>query len=442
MKLKLVKRVFQDNKCVGYYVSNGTKTMPVNIDMVYKYVQNNSVANVGLKIVNGAPVLYGINGFKIEDLPIEKLTSTKKQTANISIVEVYRKDNKDVGYTLSCNGKTIKVSRDKMLEYDKAGKIVRESLKTAKVINEKTEVDYTELFRKSGITDKARKCIKVISAMNTGDKTEIDEIVSIVNSLKDASSHWSKSKEAYIAELNTRLNYIDTKTQRSIAAVRVNNINTITAKVQAEMTRAARLKTAGGNKVVEHIKKSIIPDVVNLSKCMDFDAFMNLYKQLDNKLVTISKKIREFESVKAQNIAETNKRVALANDIIQSMNKNDELYNEKVKIVKEPWCLNNRAFLQSSKYLENCYVTDKETKKDLKLSFKNVTFKETISNNRRTGFEVRYKDKVYYYRQALNNMNLLAAFLKVAEDENILGNSSVSIKVRSGGESKIVPLGV
>lgn len=444
MKLKLVKRVFQDNKCVGYYVSDGNRTLPVSIDNVVKYVQAGVVPHVGLKIVDGSYVLYGKDGFKIEDIPVVKLESTKKSSANIRIIEVYKDAGKDVGYTLECNGKTTKVSRTKMLEYDKAGKIVRESLRTAKVINREAEIDCSELFKATGIMEKAKQCINVIAFMNTGDKTEIDELARTVNSFKASSAHWKGTKESFIAEAKKQLAYIDNKTNRSFEAAKVNSINSLSSRAQVEIHKANALGTSGGEQVAIYIGKNVFPLATKLAETKDFNTFVEYYKKAENALILASKQLRKLESIKAQNNAENVKRNAIANDIIQRMNKNDELYNEKVRIIREPWCLNNRTFLTSTKNLANCIVTEKGNSNNVRLSLKDVTFRETFKDNKRSGFEVRNNNngKVYYYRQPLNNMNMMAAFVKVAKDENLLNNSIVNIKIKVNDEYKTIPLGV
>lgn len=444
MKLKLVKRVFQDNKCVGYYVSDGNRTLPVSIDNVVKYVQAGVVPHVGLKIVEGSYVLYGKDGFKIEDIPVVKLESTKKSSANIRIIEVYKDAGKDVGYTLECNGRTTKVSRAKMLEYDKAGKIVRESLRTAKIINRETEIDCSELFKATGIMEKAKQCINVIAFMNTGDKTEIDEIARTVNSFRASSVHWKGTKESFVAEAKKQLAYIDNKTNRSFEAAKVNSINSLSSRAQVEIHKANALGTSGGEQVAVYIGKNVFPLATKLAETKDFNTFVEYYKKAENALIIASKQLRKLESIKAQNNAENVKRNAIANDIIQRMNKNDELYNEKVRIIREPWCLNNRTFLSSTKNLANCLVTEKGNSNNVRLSLKDVTFRETFKDNKRSGFEVRNNNngKVYYYRQPLNNMNMMAAFVKVAKDENLLNNSIVNIKIKVNDEYKTIPLGV
>lgn len=444
MKLKLVKRVFQDNKCVGYYVSDGNRTLPVSIDNVVKYVQAGVVPHVGLKIVEGSYVLYGKDGFKIEDIPVVKLESTKKSSANIRIIEVYKDAGKDVGYTLECNGRTTKVSRAKMLEYDKAGKIVRESLITAKVINREAEIDCSELFKATGIMEKAKQCINVIAFMNTGDKTEIDELARTVNSFRESSAHWKGTKESFVTEAKKQLAYIDNKTNRSFEAAKVNSINSLSSRAQVEIRKANALGTSGGEQVAVYIGKNVFPLATKLAETKDFNTFVEYYKKAENALIIASKQLRKLESIKAQNNAENVKRNAIANDIIQRMNKNDELYNEKVRIIREPWCLNNRTFLSSTKNLANCLVTEKGNSNNVRLSLKDVTFRETFKDNKRSGFEVRNNNngKVYYYRQPLNNMNMMAAFVKVAKDENLLNNSIVNIKIKVNDEYKTIPLGV
>lgn len=444
MKLKLVKRVFQDNKCVGYYVSDGNRTLPVSIDNVVKYVQAGVVPHVGLKIVEGSYVLYGKDGFKIEDIPVVKLESTKKSSANIRIIEVYKDAGKDVGYTLECNGRTTKVSRAKMLEYDKAGKIVRESIITAKVINREAEIDCSELFKATGIMEKAKQCINVIAFMNTGDKTEIDELARTVNSFRESSAHWKGTKESFVTEAKKQLAYIDNKTNRSFEAAKVNSINSLSSRAQVEIRKANALGTSGGEQVAVYIGKNVFPLATKLAETKDFNTFVEYYKKAENALIIASKQLRKLESIKAQNNAENVKRNAIANDIIQRMNKNDELYNEKVRIIREPWCLNNRTFLTSTKNLANCLVTEKGNSNNVRLSLKDVTFRETFKDNKRSGFEVRNNNngKVYYYRQPLNNMNMMAAFVKVAKDENLLNNSIVNIKIKVNDEYKTIPLGV
>ena len=53
MSLELVKRVFQDDKCIGYYVSDGSKILPVKIEQVYGYAKNKRIANVAIRNNNG-----------------------------------------------------------------------------------------------------------------------------------------------------------------------------------------------------------------------------------------------------------------------------------------------------------------------------------------------------------------------------------------------------
>lgn len=444
MKLKLVKRVFQDNRCVGYYVSDGNRTLPVSLDKVVQYVKSGVVPNVGLKIVEGSYVLYGKDGFRIENIPVVKLESTKKESANIRIIEVYKDAGKDVGYTLECNGKTMKVSRAKMLEYDKAGKIVRESLRTAKVINREAEIDCSELFKSTGILEKAKICRDVIAFMNTGDKTEIDELARTVNNFRADSVHWKGTRESFIVEAKKQLAYIDNKTNRSFEAAKVNSINSLSSKAQVEIHKAHALGTKGGEEVAVYIGKNVFPLATRLAETKDFNTFVEYYKKAENALIIASKQLRKLESIKAQNNAENIKRAAIANNIISRMNKNDELYNEKVRIIREPWCLNNRTFLASSTNLANCLVTEKGNSNNIRLSLKDVTFKETFKDNKRSGFEVRNNNngKVYYYRQPLNNMNMMAAFVKVANDENLLNNSVVNIKIKVNNEYKTIPLGI
>ena len=86
MSLELVKRVFQDDKCIGYYVSDGSKILPVKIEQVYGYAKNKRIANVAIRNNNGSLVLYGINGFRIEDLPVEKV---KTSSNKIEVKEIY-----------------------------------------------------------------------------------------------------------------------------------------------------------------------------------------------------------------------------------------------------------------------------------------------------------------------------------------------------------------
>lgn len=434
MSLELVKRVFQDDKCIGYYVSDGSKILPVKIEQVYGYAKNKRIANVAIRNNNGSLVLYGINGFRIEDLPVEKV---KTSSNKIEVKEIYKSDGIEIGYTLYLNGKTSKVNREVYQNYLNNGKIDKSSITKAKVIDNKSSIDCSDIFNKYKIHDLVNESIRIMRACNNeNNKGLIDDIVKAAGNAEKAGKAWTKSREQY---------------ENAIVSLRNNILNQIKINTALYIRSTSNMLKSSIEKAADQsIKirdKESFAKLLKLSKMLDalknadsFDDYNRQYREINTQFNSIKLEIDSKVKNELKKEADIKKRMALANGAIAKLDKQDELYKEKVKILMEPWCINNMKFLNSSRYLENIFILD--NKNNTVASLFNIRFKEVFSGAYKAGFEVTYGDKKYTFRQVLNNLNMLAAFIYVARNAGILDGNTVNIKVDSNGMQRNIQLGV
>lgn len=444
MGLKLVKRVFRDGECVGYYVNGNGRIEPVGLDLVNKYALNKMIDNVSTRNVDGNIILFGINGFRIEDLPVEKLKSAKpeKPKADLKLLEINKVDGKIVSYTLVSTVNNVKAAvKPEMLQnYINAGRVDKGSLNSAKVTERFTE-SLQDIYNrdKSEIYTLVNKYIKVVDALETGDKSEKDKVVRKIREIegivKDNSMDRGKFKEL-IKNCKSALNSgIDSK----IGIYKRNSINDISVSLNKLTSDISGLDKDNLELVIPDIEE-LSSSINRLKTLSDFDSYRECRVEIHKALMSINSRVAAMLHQQKKEDKEISARLAQRDKEIKMIPQDDVLRNQKIKIMNEPWCLTNKQFLSAKANLENCFITNSENGK-IVLSFKHVDMKETFnSSGQRTGFEVIYKGNKYHYKQHMTNMNVIAAFIKVAEDEGLLSNNSMNIKVPYKGESRVVKL--
>lgn len=445
MGFRLVKRVFRGDKCVGYYMNGNGKTAPVGIDIVNKYAINKMIDNIGVKNVNGSIVLYGVNGFRIEDLPVERLKSGEPQ-ADLKLLEIHKLDGKIVSYKVASNTSDLKatVKPELMQNYINAGRVNKESLNTAKVIERTTE-NLLSIYSKykDSIYNLVRDYVVIIDALETGDKSEKDRIVKKIREIEAIASQNEMAKDKFVDILEQCKSVLTKGIADKSNIYKRNATNNISVSLNRLMNDIKKLDRDNLTLVIEDV--NILQKQINdLRSVQDLESYRIKYNDINKYLISIINKVVEMINKQEKERQELDKKFSIIKQEIKRIPENDELREQKIKIMYEPWCLSNKTFLVSKQYLDNCYLTNKydSTNKPV-LSLMHLDIKETFnSKNQRTGFDVVYGDRKYHYRQVLNNMSLLAAFIKVAEDENLLKDNYVNIKVKSRGESRSIRLGV
>lgn len=450
MGCRLVKRVFRDDTCIGYYMTDGVRVELININDVYSYIQNGLIENVALKFVNGKPVIYGTNGFRIEDLPVEKLQKEKQGGQKGTILHILSV-NRDasgnvVGFKVTDGMKQADVSINLAVGYLNRGILDKDSSEKLstflKGIEGQEKVDLVKVYNEYDIRDTARAYIEVLDALETGDKSEKNSVVDRVKTLENKAASGGVSEQLFREELSKFKGDLINRTADKTSIYIKNSRNSLAAQITKLVDRIRGLKKEHVSLIVSDIS-SLNALVNELGSIKDFNTFRNKYKDANKVYIDLNRKANDLLNKQQLEESELNKKFNEINTEISKISDADELKSEKVKLLYEPWCLNNRPFLNSGKYLENCYLTDKETGK-MKLSLAHVSVNETFSQatGKRTGFKVSFNGKEYIYKQVLNNMNLMAAFIKVAEDNNLLASSDVNIRVKSRGETHNIRLGV
>lgn len=445
MGFRLVKRVFRGDKCVGYYMNGNGRIEPVGIDIVHKYAVNKMIDNVSVKNVNGSIVLFGINGFRIEDLPVERLK--EKSNADLRVLEIHKIDGRITEYVIESTAKVRAAVKPEMVQnYLNAGRLDKESLKTAKVVERSTE-NLVSIYNKhkEEIYSLVKKYLSVIDALETGDISEKDKIVGKIREIEAVAAQNKMDKETFINTLEQCKRALMSGIQNKIEIYRKNTFNNIRVDLNKLSINIKKLDRNNSLKVVQDVRV-LQQKIDELKNIQDFDTYRKLYNEVNKSLVSLNNRVADTLNKQNKENQELDRKLDLIKQEISKIPENDELREQKIKIMYEPWCLSNKTFLSSNQYLTNCYLTSKNgDNTQSALSLKNLTIKETFNNNnQRTGFDVVYRNngRKYHFRQKLNNMSLLAAFIKVAEDENLLKDNCVNIKVQSRGESRSIKLGV
>lgn len=444
MGLKLTKRVFRDDKCVGYYVTDGRKTLPMNIVDVQNYVMQNRIDNVRAKSTVNGIVLYGVDGFRIEDLPVEKQVTKPKK--DIEVEAIHKRDGVIIGYTVKCNGVSAKVNIDIFNKYMQAGRVYESSLKTAKIVETNTvkKVDLAKVYSEYDLRGEAKRYVAILRALETGDKTEENKIVSIINRIESFAKESSKTEAEFRELVEKAIKMIRDGADDKTKIYMRNSRNDLQATLSSmtEEIKALPMDTTSKNIVTNFM--SVVSDTKELSKYSDFEGFRKHISGIHKKIGNIRSCIDNARELQASKDRRTEQIMENARRKIEALNPNDELRSEKALIYKEPWSYKNDKFLEGTDHFKDIFITAKDESKRYFLRMMDISWKETFNpeTHRRTGFDAVYNGKKYHYAQVMNNINMLAAFIKIAEDNDYIGMGDMGIKVRIGSEIREITLGV
>ena len=443
MGLKLVKRVFRDDECVGYYVNGNGTIKPVAIDIVNKYALNKMIDNVSTRNVDGNIILFGINGFRIEDLPVEKLKSAKPK-ADLKILEINKIDGVIVSYTLMSTVNNVKAAvKPEMLQnYINSGRVDRNSLNSAKVTERFTE-SLQSIYdsNKAEIYRLVNEYVKVVDALETGDKSEKDKVVRKIREIEGIAKENSMDRSEFRTLLKNCKSALHNGIDNKIDIYKRNSLNDISVSLNRLTSDISKLDKDNLELVLPDIKELNI-NINRLKTLNDFENYRACRVEIHKALMSINSRVAAMLHQQIKEDREINAKLAQRDKEIRLIPQNDALREQKIKLMSEPWCLANKQFLASKANIENCFITNEVNGKVI-LSFRHVDMRETFTNSgQRTGFEVVYNGNRYHYKQNMTNMNVMAAFLKVAEDEGLLSNNCMKIRVPYNDESKVVKLGL
>lgn len=440
--LYLVKRIFRDGKCVGYYVSDGRKTLSINIDTVIRYALQGRIRNVAVRNVKGQQILYGTNGFSIEKLEVEKLDkldkdkSDKKQVQASSVqsnllkvIEIISDDNGVIGYILELNGRKASVTVNQYNGYIRQNRVDTSTLdKAARVYCG------TSLFEQSKIKDKARDCIRAMR--ESGDENAIPEVIALVNNAETTAKMWRGTKQDFVTYLNNILKYIELKLESVSSRLFRKKVEIAFAIIGKAANDAATLMTDKRQIYLKELK-NVGTNLNALAAYDNVDDFNRDYDKLRDRIRNIRANLEADLKTQEQIRTGIKQLREASNKLIAALDPNDDLYNEKVTILNEPWCYNNIKFLEGSKYLKNCYITPVSQPDRMIASLASVQLKLNYTpKGDYSGFTLAYKGKVYKYNKKFNNINLIAAFIKAMNDAGKLAGNDFNISVESNGQIK------
>lgn len=444
--LYLVKRIFKGGKCVGYYVSDGRKTLSINLDTVIRYALQGRIRNVAVRNVKGQQILYGTNGFSIEKLEVEKLDSKENKepvktvtdtatnaatNANnlLKVLEVISDDSGAIGYVLELHGKIASVTPVQYRAYIRKNRVDTSTLERAKKV-----YCGSNLFEQSGIKDKARDCVRAMR--ESGDDNAIPEIISLVNNAESTAKAWNGTKADFGVYLDNILKYLELKLEGVSSKLFQKRIETAFAVVGKAANDAATLMTDKRHVYLAELK-SIGMNLSALGAYNDINDFNRDYDKLRDKLRNLRASLDADLKTQEQIRSGIRQLREASNKLIAALDKNDELYNEKVIILNEPWCYKNIKFLEGSKYLKNCFITPIDNPEKMIASLASVQLKLTYTTKGDySGFDLAYRGKKYHYNKRFNNFNLIAAFIRAMDDAGKLNGNDLNISVDSNGGIK------
>lgn len=443
MGYRLIRRIVCDDKCIGYYVENNGKVAPVSLGIINKYVKSNKLENVA---INSAGELYGINGFKIESLPVEqckeKSEKSEKSEKKIQVIAINKRNGQIVSYELELNGKRANVKDEVFKRYSAESRINLNSIKTAK-INDLDILgleDLQNIYATHNLRDVAKKYIKVLDEV--GEKAEKEQVLNSVKGLEVKIATMPMTEVYLVGQINQLKQDFNNGIIKYTEQFIKDTTNEIIADTEDLVSSMVKLNTRNTKLVAQDLMK-IKEEIGGLSAVVDLDYFKKESTRIKTDILHLIDKVKKLLGIQEKEQAELDKTFKAIEQEVEKIAKDDELREQKIKILHEPWCLNNKAFLSSNKYLENCYLTDKENGKQVALSLARIKLNETFNlKGERTGFDVEYQGEKAHYNQILNNMNLLAAFIKLVEHEGLLSYCHINIVVESRGESRTIQLGV
>lgn len=432
--IRLIDRLMQNGVCVGYVAMDNTERIArISLADTIKYVNLGKIANVCCKEVEGKTVLYGVNGFRIGDLPEIELVGKP----NIEINAMYIRSNDIIGYLVTdkLTGKQAKINTQSAVKLLNEHKIIGmkavEELKEFKknVIKLDTVDDTNEAIRNyetdkkemNGILDRYIIALEMLDGKDNATVGKIVAKISLLgNMIAEGKIKGDDITNKVMTLKTTLLNLTTTKESEAKSSM----LNKLVRGLEETLKNVSKL-TLKNRKAVESGVLEIKTNIAELKGIADIKDFNARYKYIKKLIKEINDRALQLYKAQEDNLGKIKLRENYINNEMNAL-EDTELKDIKRKIVETPWYIRYKPLMSSNNNMQACVLRDGD---ETKLRLVDMDIAEKFEGKKRVGFTLKYKGKTYEYSEKLTNMSLVASFMKVAIDSGLeTGNINIRFK--------------
>lgn len=425
--MKLIKRLMSNDEYCGFIIQdNSGLNHEINNDQAFKFAQSKLIDDVSIRFDNGKPILFGLHGFSITELPVERKD-------NIIVEAIYKSGNEITGYQLNDGHKSVKVGNDWYKKYYAIGKINKKSISRAKVISDTTVNNLMPVYKEFNLRAEAIDYINIIKSLETGDKTEIDKVSNIVRQVENEVILGKMSESEFRQYLSTIIGKLRANKKRKEDIYINNAFNGLTVELSKDMNRINALSSKNKKELSDGLK-NLASATKELAQKKDFATFRLEYAKVKSALNKFNALLNRVEN---QQQSEDKHYAEIYNTIKNEENNipaNDKLKKEKYAIIRAPWYFKLKGLLYSSKGIENCFIKRSDDK--VIMSYRNIVVESTNDNK----MAITCKGNKTIYNMPLNNMNILAGFIREAEKFNLLANNKLALQINTNGQTRVIDI--
>lgn len=440
--IKLIERITKNGICVGYTaVDFKNNRARISKDSALNYAKNNAIQNVAYRVTEGKPILYGINGFKVNDLPEVKLDVQP----TLKIVAMYLNGNSIVGYLVLDTKSHIekKLALKAIIELAQKKQIIGvdslEKLKTIKceriqLENKENKENKDELLnyykaQKEILIQLLNRYVRILEVSGAGESGEKAKILTTINSIEKLIEQDKIGKDELIKKVEAMKKSLTKMVNDKTSIVKTSMLNQILSSLDESVNKLSRLKLKY-RKTVEYDIMQVKTQITEIRYNLEFDEFIRKYQEIKKLLSSIDIKYEKLYKLQEDEDAKIKLREAYINNELSKMSDN-ELKPIKRKIIEKPWYIRYKSLMNSNSCLQTCIAQDESGRK---LRLIDIDITEKFIGKQRVGFVLTYNGKSYEYNEKLTNISLIASFIKIADDLG-LKNREISAKFKKDDNS-------
>lgn len=446
--MKLVGRIVKDGVCVGYTAVglNGNK-VDIAKDNILNYAKQGKIYNVAYRVTDGTAMIYGLNGFKVNDLPIKDISV--KITLRVDIA--YYRGSSIVGYLITnvVSGQSKKFDVKSTVSFMRAGKLIGitdinqlknptcrkvQLLTEDKESKEKLKEELLDYYtnNRDELVDLLKQYIRILEVSGTGETGEKARILYGINNIETLINAGKLNKDSLVNKMNSMKASLNDMILNKSTIVKTSLLNQLVSNLDNTLTSMSKLNMKY-RKAVESDILQVKDDITELRDNKDFEAFVYKYQCIKKALVEINRKVVKLGKLQEDENAKLKLRENYINNELSKMSDN-ELRPIKRRIVEKTWYIRYKSLMNSNSCLQNCIVQGENGKK---LRLIDIDITEKFIGKQRVGYVLKYNGKTYEYNEKLTNMSLIASFIRIANEEG-LGAKKVSAKFKRDDNTELV----
>lgn len=438
--MKLVERIMQNSICVGYTaVDLKNNKARISRENALNYAKDGKIYNVAYRVTEGKPIIYGINGFKVNELP--EVNIDIKPTLRIDIV--YYKGKSIVGYLIT----DTKTNAQKKLDLKTVVSLVQkkqiigiDTIEKLKAVNCKkvqllqaadTKDELLKYYRehKEELIKQLNSYIRILEVSGTGETGEKVKILASINNLETLINQGKMNHDTLAKGMEAMKISLAKMTNDKATIVKASMLNQLLSSLDESIRKFTKLKVKY-RKAVESDIKQVKTEITELRDNLSFEEFIKKYQEIKKLLASLDTKFVKLYKLQADEEEKIKLRENYINNELSKVGDN-ELKPIKRRIIERPWYIRYKSLMNSDSCLQTCIAQDEDGRK-LRLIDMDIT--EKFVGRQRVGFKLTYNGKVYEYNERLTNMSLIASFIKVADDIG-LKNREISAKFKKEDNS-------